>query len=68
MPVFISNQAGPSTAKAACIAPALRLKPPPMTREELERRMDELARQYAHELVKAELEALSLKLMGLLMH
>jgi hypothetical protein len=40
-----------------------------MTREELERRMDELARQYARdELVKAELEALSLKLMGLLMH
>jgi FKBP-type peptidyl-prolyl cis-trans isomerase (trigger factor) len=42
-----------------------------MTREEIEKRMDELARQYAEthdELVKAEIEALSLKLAGLPTH
>jgi hypothetical protein len=42
-----------------------------MTREEIGKRMDELARKYVEthdELVKTELEALSLKLAGLPLH
>jgi hypothetical protein len=43
----------------------------PYEREEIEKRMDELARQYGEthdELVKAELEALSLQLAGVPTH
>jgi hypothetical protein len=42
-----------------------------MTREEIEKRMDELGRQYADahdELVRAQLEALNLKLTALPTH
>jgi len=42
-----------------------------MTREEIEKRMDELGRQYANEhdeLVRAQLEALNLKLTALPTH